>query len=282
MRYYHVDVFSQSPMSGNGLTVVFAEKDLSDAEMLAITKEFRQFETAFIQNTDGVFSARIFTLDEELDFAGHPLLGSAAVIHSRFFSSEKIVPISVQLRSRVVMLVSECRDAHYYVTMDQGQASFLQTFPPEKHSELAQYINLSADDFDSRYPVEIISTGLPYLIIPVSKNLYHAEIIRSGLEKFIRQFGAKFIYLTDLASRECRTWDNSGNFEDAATGSAAGPLYYYLVRHGLALGGEKVELRQGVAINRPSIITAWSKEILGVPHIFIGGPVSFFACGEVL
>lgn len=90
MEYYHVDVFSDTILSGNGLTVVISDVELDEALMQDLTREFKQFETIFLRRIDeNVFQARIFTVDEELDFAGHPILGAAAVIHKHYFDDKQ-------------------------------------------------------------------------------------------------------------------------------------------------------------------------------------------------
>src|SRR5258705_12641846 len=80
--YYHVDVFSPEPFSGNGLMVFTEAADLSKSTMQVLTQEMRQFESIFLQGIQGnVVRARIFTCEEQLNFAGHPILGAAATLH---------------------------------------------------------------------------------------------------------------------------------------------------------------------------------------------------------
>jgi trans-2,3-dihydro-3-hydroxyanthranilate isomerase len=81
--YYHVDVFSAQPLAGNGLTVFPTSEHLSFDTMLQLTQEMRQFESIFLTSTDqpSTYHARIFTMEEELGFAGHPVLGAASVLH---------------------------------------------------------------------------------------------------------------------------------------------------------------------------------------------------------
>ncbi len=82
MQYYHVDVFSKGPLTGNGLTVLICDRFPDSETMLLITREMKQYETIFLKRLrDDEYRARIFTKDEELDFAGHPILGAAAAIH---------------------------------------------------------------------------------------------------------------------------------------------------------------------------------------------------------
>lgn len=85
MDFRHVDVFADSPFTGNSLTVFLADGPVTAAQMLAVTREFRHFESIFLQPTatPARWRARVFDLAEELAFAGHPVLGAAAVLHDR-------------------------------------------------------------------------------------------------------------------------------------------------------------------------------------------------------
>ena len=94
--------------------------------------------------------------------------------------------------------------------------------------------------------------------------------------------GGQVIAEGNPTTLECRTWDNNGIVEDIATGSAAGPLCAYLVKHGLKKSNEIINIHQGKFINRPSIIQGWTAQISGNTEIFIRGNVSFFASGNLL
>jgi PhzF family phenazine biosynthesis protein len=136
-------------------------------------------------------------------------------------------------------------------------------------------------DIDDNYPIETVSTGLPYLIVPLKSNINKSNIVRDNFEDFLSAFKAKFVYVFDTNTLECRTWDNVAHTEDAATGSAAGPLCAYLVRHNIKTHNEIINLQQGRFVNRPSIITGWVSKSELDENVFITGKVSFFACGEI-
>jgi PhzF family phenazine biosynthesis protein len=284
MNYYHVDVFSAKPLSGNGLTVIFPEGKLSDEKMLEITREFKQFESIFIfpPNANGSFPARIFTVDEELMFAGHPIIGAGAVIHKLFYSDHLSINITLELGKRQIEIQSDKKDDFYEVTMNQGEAAFLHEVEKTHHDEIAQSLNLTTADIDDRYPIETISTGLPYLLVPLKSNISNSKITRNNFEDFLSAFKAKFTYVFDTTTLECRTWDNIAHTEDVATGSAAGPLCAYLVKHNIKTHNEIIDLHQGRFVNRPSIITGWVSKNENSENVFITGEVSFFACGDVL
>ncbi len=283
MDYFHVDVFSSAPMKGNGLTVVFPKQPVSDAEMLQITREFKQFETIFIGGIDesGAFPVRIFTVDEELQFAGHPILGAAAVVHNRFYAAQKEIEIHFNLSGRRVKIESVCTDFGYQVVMNQGAPTFIARVDKAYYQAIAQALSLSPDMIDTALPVEVVSTGLPYLLVPLVNGLCDAKIAIKDFEGFLAGFGAKFVYVFDAQTLECRTWDNLGLTEDVATGSAAGPLCAYLVKNGLKNAGEIIRLKQGRYTGRPSILEGWVSGSDGTAEVFIRGDVSFFASGSI-
>lgn len=281
MKYYHVDVFSKEPMNGNGLTVVFPEQELESKTLLKIAQEFKQFETIFIfpPNDDGSFRLRIFTIEEELDFAGHPILGAGAVLHNLIDKTASKMNIRFLLPKKTVTIQSEYADSHYLVTMDQGIPQFIQSVPKQYYDQIASNLNIHPTQLDHRLPVEVVSTGLPYLLVPIRHAIGEVKIKRQEFERFLGTFGAKFVYVFEPDTLECRTWDNSGINEDVATGSAAGPLCAYLARNGLAKPNEIIEISQGRFLNRPSIIKGWVDKENG--HVSIQGDVAFFGKGEI-
>lgn len=282
MKYFHVDVFSEKSLSGNGLTVVFPNKKIDHQTLLSITQEFKQFETIFIYpSVEEQYPVRIFTVEEELNFAGHPILGAGAVIHKNFHTNKNSVNIDITAASRVIHLTSERRDDAFQVVMDQGEPQFIKTVSYEKYQVIAAVLNLDIQDFHEEYPIEIVSTGLPYMLIPLKKNLGKAKIVIPNFDEVLAQFGAKFVYLFDPKSLECRTWDNEGNVEDVATGSAAGPLCAYLVKNGFKQSGEVINIYQGKYVNRPSRIQGWVSEGKIGKKVFIRGEVAFFGAGEL-
>jgi trans-2,3-dihydro-3-hydroxyanthranilate isomerase len=282
MLYYHVDVFSSKTLSGNGLTVVFPDQPLPEGRMLAIAQELRQFETIFIHQNAGSFMARIFTVEEELNFAGHPVLGAAAIIHQVFYPQNATMAINLSLPLKEIGTESAREQNCCHVKMNQGEPEFITAIEDAYYQEIAGHLNLNTDDLHQTLPIEVISTGLPYLLVPVRRNLAKSRIVSPDFEQYIAQFGAKFVYIFDPEKLECRTWDNGGKVEDVATGSAAGPLCAYLIKYGLKKADEIIELNQGRYINRPSIIRTWQSNVGNKPNIFISGDVTIFAKGELI
>ncbi|MGH3407704.1 MAG: PhzF family phenazine biosynthesis protein [Streptosporangiaceae bacterium] len=124
------DVFADRPLSGNSLSVVIHDEPLETTFMQALARELRQFETAFLSPTDrpGTFATRVFDLSTELDFAGHPLLGAAAVLHSRPGTGQR-EEWRLSIHGREVPLVTTRgeRPGTYISHMDQGAPAFLAT-----------------------------------------------------------------------------------------------------------------------------------------------------------
>ncbi len=280
MKYFHVDVFSKEPMKGNGLTVVFPQKNIDDRVMLKITQEFRQFETVFVfPEKKGSHPVRIFTVEEELAFAGHPLVGAAAVIHHQMSTSGVNQDISLALSGRRVSLKSEKNNNSYRVIMNQGKPLFINTLEKSAYMDILSALNLTTDDLHPGYPVEVVSTGLPYLLLPLDRCVDRVKIKTDDFEKLLSEVNAKFVYVFDTETLECRTWDNSGLVEDVATGSAAGPLCAYLVKNGFRSYDERILVNQGKFVQRPGVITGRVSKDTG--EVFIEGDVAFFAQGEV-
>lgn len=283
MKYYHVNVFSSRPMSGNGLTIVFPERQISDYTLLEITREFKQFETIFIfrENEMGAFPVRIFTLGEELTFAGHPIIGAGAIIHHLKFSQHNTSQIKFDLSGRILNVESIYSQGLFNVTMNQGAPQFIKKVEKSYYCEIAKALGIRKSDIDAEFPIEVVSTGLPYLLVPVQDNLEKTSIRLEDFEGFLSRFGAKFVYVFDPKTLECRTWDNFGSVEDVATGSAAGPLCAYLVNNGFRKINEIIQIHQGKFVERPSIIQAWVTQVSTSQEVFIRGNVAFFASGEL-
>ena len=226
LEYRHVDVFSRRALRGNGLVVVLGAAGLPAAVMQDVTREVRQFETAFLGGVDlpgRSARLRIFTEDEELDFAGHPVLGAAAVLHTLVPAAEAEESWALAVAQRTVQVRTRGADRWVDATMDQG----VPTLGPAITGELAEAyrdaLNLPRGHLHPALPMQVVSTGLPYLIVPVQSGLDDARISHPGFEALLEASGAKFVYVLDPDRPEGRTWDNAGRVEDVATGSAAGP-----------------------------------------------------------
>lgn len=254
LPYSLVDVFAREPLSGNGLSVFLLDDELPTVAMQRITQEMRQFETIFLRRMEGRsrFSARIFTMEEELQFAGHPVIGAAAVLHAEFFPRDSITHLELVTAERSIPVTSRRKGTSFWAEMDQGVAVLNAPLPSARNDEFLKAMNLSNSDLAAGLPLQVVSTGLPYLIVPISANLEGVRIVVRNFEELLAGVGAKFAYVVDVGRREGRTWDNDGRVEDIATGSAVGPVAAYLVAHKLATQGESLLFSQGRFLGRPS------------------------------
>ncbi|MGE4454063.1 MAG: PhzF family phenazine biosynthesis protein [Sphaerochaeta sp.] len=250
MQYYHVDVFSKGPLTGNGLTVLIGDRFPNSETMLQITREMKQYETIFLKRRrDNEYRARIFTKDEELDFAGHPILGAAAVIHMLHGSKE--IEFHLNRKSVTVSSVSKEDRKEYGCSMNQGPAETIGHIPISDYSKLIEPLGLTMDDLAPPYPLEIVTTGLSYLIVPIHSGIERTGMFSKDYEPLLASYHAKFAYVLDISRKEGRTFDFDG-LEDVATGSAAGPVGAYLCKYGVCREGEEIILHQGRFLNRPS------------------------------
>ncbi|MEW5774640.1 MAG: PhzF family phenazine biosynthesis protein [Thermodesulfobacteriota bacterium] len=252
-EYLHLDVFTRRPLSGNGLTVFLDCAGWPGEAMQALTREMRQFESIFLAGTGepDTVRARIFTMEEELPFAGHPVLGAAAALHLRAGSDGERA-WRFALDAGTVTVRTSCPGPWCEAAMDQGRASFGPPLDAAAAEPFAAAMGLAPGDLHPDFPLQVASTGLPYLLLPVRGGLDRTGVRIPGFEALLAGIGAKFAYVLDVAAREGRTWDNLGLVEDVATGSAAGPAGAYLVRHGAARAGEEMVLSQGRFLGRPS------------------------------
>ncbi|KRD23339.1 MULTISPECIES: PhzF family phenazine biosynthesis protein [unclassified Streptomyces] len=282
MRYLHVDVFSSRPYSGNSLAVFPDSAQLTAKQMVRITQEMRHFESVFLArdpSSDRSRHARVFDLAGELDFAGHPLIGAACVLHA-LHGGDDTETWRLKLKARAVDVTTRRRAAgRYSAVLDQGPAAFLGR--PDI-AELAAWFSLDADDLDPDLPAEVLSTGLRYLMVPVRGDALERARIAQDLEAPLADHGAQFAYLLDATTLEGRHWNNDGVLEDVATGSGAGCAAAYLRRHSRIGDGETVTLHQGRFTGRASQMTISAHgEGQDIRSVTVGGEVAFVAEGHL-
>ncbi len=290
--FYIVDVFAEEKYEGNQLAVFRDTKGLSDREMQVIAKEMNYSETTFIlsdEEREGGFDVRIFTPEKEVPFAGHPTLGTAYVIQREIVRSrvEKIL-LNLKVGQIPVMFdyVGEQADVLW---MRQIHPTFGDTIDPGLISEV---LRLEKDDIDVRFPVQEVSTGLPFIIVPL-KTLNTIKRSKTNRDKYfelIKEREAKAILIfgpetysekNDLNVRVFA--DYYGVPEDPATGSGNGCLAGYLA-HYQYFGEDLVDIKveQGYEIGRPSLLLLRAEEREGKIHVFVGGRVVMIAKGEFL
>jgi PhzF family phenazine biosynthesis protein len=281
LAYRHVDVFSNVPFGGNSLAVFPDAGNLDAEQMLRITQEMRHFETIFLQPTDrpGTVGARIFDLFEELPFAGHPIIGAAVVLHKRS-GAGAAQSWRFQLSSKTVEVSTEIACGGHSGWLNQGAPEFLGTIDDD--DRIAKAFNLAQDDLVADLPMEVVSTGLRYLIVPVRPGALARARISRDITELLRGANAQFAVLLDESAVEVRHWNNDGIIEDVATGSAAGTIGAYRLRHGLVCGGETFILHQGQFAGRPSELRVRPVgDSDRVETVHVGGDVSYVGHGVI-
>lgn len=275
LEYHHVDVFASQPYSGNSLTVFPESGGLTAAQMLAVTQELRHFESIFLEATGEpqTFQARIFDLQEELDFAGHPLLGAASVLHA-LSDHQAEQTWSFVLRHKTVTVTTQRTANGYAARLDQGRPEFLGSLTEARQADFAAALNLEGSNLSTRYTPEVISTGLRYLVFPIESGLEHARIVHPDFGTLLGTVNAQFVYLLDIKALEGRHWNNDGLTEDVATGSAAGTVGAYVVKHARVAANQEFVLHQGRFTGRPSQIRVRAEgDVHDITNVQVSGDV---------
>ncbi|MGQ7815681.1 PhzF family phenazine biosynthesis protein [Metapseudomonas furukawaii] len=277
MEYWQVDVFAERVLAGNGLAVFPDSRGLSAAAMQELTRELRQFESIFLTPLDSpdAFTARVFTVEEELPFAGHPILGAAALLHHLHARAEE-ASWRLELPEKQVQIDTRRDGTGFYAEMDQGVAAFGQVLDTARANAFAAAFG---SEPDPRHPAQVVSTGLPYLLLPVTARGLAEARQRESLDAALAAIGAAFVFLMDVDAREGRTWDPLGVVEDIATGSAAGPVAAWRVARGLEAPEERFALTQGRFLGRPSRLDV---RVDADGHVRVGGGVQLLAQARLL
>jgi len=279
LEYRHVDVFSRSAYGGNSLPVFLDSQGLTTKQMLSITKELRHFEAIFLepQSEPGTVSARVFDLFQELRFAGHPLIGAAAALHDAS-SRDRECMWNFDLSATRVSVVTQRTASGYFGVLDQGAP---ENFGPISDGGwVAGAFSLEPEDICADLPMEVISTGLRYLIVPVIAGALQRARVAGDISSKLSGVNAEFAVLFEESSLEIRHWNNDGLLEDVATGSAAGTVGSYRLRHGLAQAGETFVLNQGRFVGRPSRLHVQPQGATSqVSNVRVGGDVTLVGRG---
>ena len=258
--FFWLDVFAEAPLAGNGLAVVLDADGASEETMLAFARETGLSETTFVQAPSAGadradYRNRIWTISGEIPFAGHPSLGTAVAVaidrgleQTSFTQETGVGQQSVD--------VSRQEEGVWEASVLQERAEFGEVIPAAR---AAAVLGIDGQHLDTRYSAQLVSTGLPALLIPI-RDLDGlaacrgdaAELERLGLGLTLNVYP----FVVDVPSRTVRSRCfalDLGDFEDPATGSAAGPLVAYLQD---ILDFDRVEIRQGVEMGRPGLIEA--------------------------
>ena len=286
-----VDVFAEEKYAGNQLAVVKNARSLSTSQMQKIANEMHFSETTYIlsrKQPNGGYDVRIFTPEKELQFAGHPTLGTAYVIkHLEPNNTAEQILVNLKLGQIPVTFEKDEKNQEL-LWMKQIKPIFGKKFDVEIISKI---LSLERNEVDSRYPIQEVSTGLPFIIVPLKSlaAVKRAYVTRQGETKLLKEMKAGLlIYCAETYHTQndlnVRVFvDAVGIPEDPATGSGNGCLAGYLSKYKY-FGDEIINVRveQGYEINRPSLLLLKTcKEKQGT-SIHVGGKVVMIANGTFL
>jgi trans-2,3-dihydro-3-hydroxyanthranilate isomerase len=285
--FIHLDVFTAVPLEGNQLAVFTDGTGLSDSEMQAVAREMNLSETTFIMPRDAATErergvrVRIFTVNEELPFAGHPTLGTAMVLHQQ--SGAKMVNLDLNVGKIPVEFTSV--DGLPFGRMTQRDPEF-----KKKHSreDIARVASLSVSDIADDVPIQTVSTGNPFAIVPVRALSVLEKLAPTwtNLAEYLEKSDAKFLYFVSRETRNPEAKLQSRMFfyggEDPATGSAAGPCAAWAVQYGVIAPEQQELIEQGVEMKRKSsIFVAGGRQGDKVVNIRVGGNAVEVSRGEL-
>jgi trans-2,3-dihydro-3-hydroxyanthranilate isomerase len=273
-----LDVFTDRALTGNALAVCLDGRGLSTEQMQAIARETNLSETTFILPGDAATEkergvrVRIFTVQEELPFAGHPTLGTGYVLHKQTGAPE----VRLQLNVGTVPVRFEKADGQpVFGEMTQKDPEFGATHPADA---IAAFTNLAVADFDDSAPIQTVSTGMPFTITAVRSldKLRGLRVDVNRANEYLSRNGGKFMYFVSRETVDPKARLHARMFfyngEDPATGSAAGCCASWMVAHGVAVTDERVLIEQGIEMHRPSrIFVRAAKKDNHVINVRVGG-----------
>jgi trans-2,3-dihydro-3-hydroxyanthranilate isomerase len=283
-----LDVFTNRPLEGNQLAVFRDARGLSDEEMQRLARETNLSETTFVFPRDPEVEqreghkVRIFTVNEELPFAGHPTLGTAWCLYQQAPASEVVLDLKVGK----VPVSFEQRDGQLFGEMRQVDPTFGRN---HSHAEVAKVLGIPVAELDESLPIQSVSTGMWFTIVPFRSlaTLQNLKVSWHQMESYLRGLGDNsFFYFV------CRETVNPDatlharmifyNGEDPATGSAAGCCTAWAVRNGVLASGQQGLIEQGMEARRPSAIYIRSENVDGeIKNIRVGGHVVQIIDGRV-
>ena len=274
-RYVVADVFTDTPLEGNQLAVFTDARDLDEVTMQALALELGLSETVFVlpAREGGTVRIRIFTPRNEIPFAGHPCLGTAFVLGAPL----QLGTIALETGNGIVPVELE-RDPSGRIVFGRMTQPVPTVAPYERAEEMMAALGVES----SQLPVEVYDNGVrhAYVVLPSKEDVAGLRpdsnaLLELDLVGALAAAGSG----TDWKVRMFSPLDGVG--EDAATGSAAGPLACHLGRHGLVPWGEEIEIEQGTEIGRRS--TLYARAIGSgdeIESVEVGGSAVTVARGE--
>jgi trans-2,3-dihydro-3-hydroxyanthranilate isomerase len=311
-EFVQLDVFTRQSLAGNPLAVFRDARGLSDQEMQALAREMNLSETTFILPREPEVEAergkrvRIFTVAEELPFAGHPTLGTALYLYSTASTGPAEVSLDLNVGKIGVRFTADAQRVsgegagqenarrphtggevvrspedndrvagNVFGEMRQRDPEFGPTLPRDK---VASVLGSDGEEIASEWPSQVVSTGLPFAIVPI-RDLKSLASLKPDIAKataLLKGTGAQFIYFICPEERQPRREVRARMFfyggEDPATGSAAGCAISWMVRYGVVQSDEPILIRQGVEARRPSdIFVRASGENEKLTNVRVGG-----------
>ena len=286
LPFVQLDVFTSTPLEGNQLAVFPDARGLSDQDMQALAREMNLSETTFIIPRDPAIErekgvrVRIFTVTEELPFAGHPTLGTAMVLKGGSDTQRIVLDLNVGQ----IPVQFTTRDGLPFGQMTQREPTFGQTHSRE---EVARAAEISVADIADDVPIQTVSTGNAFAMVPLRSLSILQKLAPSwsSMHSYLSKSDAKFFYfvsretLNPEAQLQARMIFYGG--EDPATGSAAGPCVAWAVQHGAIAPEQQALIEQGVEMNRKSRIYVVAGKIDSkVVNIRVGGHALEVVRGE--
>jgi trans-2,3-dihydro-3-hydroxyanthranilate isomerase len=287
--FYIVDVFAEEKYAGNQLSVITEASKLSTLQMQQIANEMHFSETTFITSCEaknGGYDVRIFTPKQEVPFAGHPTLGTAFVIKD--FVAKGKAEVLLNLKAGQIPVSFQEANGHEVGWMKQNAPVFGKKF---EATRLAPLIGIDVTDFDTRFPIQEVSTGLPFIIVPLKTlsavkkarvdQVLWARLAKESMAGILTFCPEPYAKSNDLNVRVFV--DAYGIPEDPATGSGNGCLAAYLSKYRY-LGNSEVQVKveQGCEIGRPSLLYLRAKSKNNRILVEVGGKVVLVARGKLL
>jgi len=273
LTFYQADVFSNLPFGGNPVAVLPEAQGLTDRELQQIAREMNLSETVYVlppEDPSAAAKIRIFTPIQEIPFAGHPVIGAFFVLAAvgRLPLIEPVTRVHYECNIGVFPLeVYVRKDEILRVVMTQPKPEFLGRVETVKDLfEVANVLGLAKKDITgAKFPVEVVSTGLPVIIVPVRTLTAVRSIVPNdaGIKELCARYGANGLMVFTTVTVEAVSSVHTRVFappigvpEDPATGSASGALGAYLVHNGVVPVGPTTEIiaEQGYEVDRPSRI----------------------------
>ncbi len=290
-RLFLVDVFAQSALTGNPLAVVVSDAPIAEPLMQSLAAEINFSETTFVQrrpSAGAAYRVRMFTPAREVDFAGHPILGTAWVLRRHVAKPRGGSSMRLALNGGVVPVSFEGRGKALTTWFTAPPIRLGARFPP---ATVARALGVLASDIDRRFPVQVAGAGTRALLVPLRslEALRRARLDLNRLAPLIAAGAPSLAYLF-CADARCAGnhltarffFEANGVREDPATGNGAAFLGAYLMKHRL-LGSGPLDLRieQGADVGRPSLVRLRAGREAGRLTVSVGGAVLSVAQGRL-